>query len=82
MSIIEYIAEILPDGHLSLPEEIRKKLNLKVHSRLHIALFPLKENKGLTRFCGKWQDKRDADEIIAEIINSREKNIRSGRVKL
>lgn len=23
---VEYLADILPDGHLSIPEEIRKKL--------------------------------------------------------
>jgi len=26
MRIIEYIGEILPDGHLSIPDEIRKEL--------------------------------------------------------
>jgi predicted ATPase len=31
--------------------------------------------KSLNEFCGKWQDQRDADEIISEIYADREKNI-------
>ena len=28
MNSIKYIAKVLPDGHLSLPEEIREKMGL------------------------------------------------------
>lgn len=83
MKTIEYIAEVLPDGHLSIPEAIIKKLNLKAHTRLRILIFPAgDEKKGLIRFCGKWQDNREADDIVTDIYQARRKNIRSERAKL
>jgi len=33
--------------------------------------------KDLLLFCGKWQDERDAHEIIKELYAERDKNIRS-----
>ena len=36
--------------------------------------------KNLTRFCGKWQDGRDAHEIIKEIYADRDSNTRSEAV--
>jgi len=83
LETFEYIAEILPDGHLSIPEFITKKLKLKSHSKLRISIFPIvPKKKNLSRFCGIWQDDRDADEIIKDIYDSRSKNTRSERVKL
>jgi hypothetical protein len=41
MEIYEYIAEILPDGHLSIPDAILKKLNLKSYSKLRISILPI-----------------------------------------
>ena len=83
METFEYIAEILPDGHLPIPEVIIKKLKLKSHSKLHISIFPIEtKKKGLLRFSGKWQDDRDADTIVEDIYESRSKNKRSERVKL
>ncbi len=83
METFEYIAEILPDGHLAIPEAIIKKLNLKSHSKLRISILPIETTKkGLTRFSGKWQDDRDADKIVKDIYKSRNKNTRSERIKL
>ncbi len=83
LETFEYIAEILPDGHLSIPEAIIKRLKLKAHSKLRIFIVPIeKKNKDLSRFCGKWQEPREADEIVADIYKSRSKNIRSERVEL
>jgi hypothetical protein len=79
---IEYIAEVLPDGHLSLPENIIKQLKLKAHSKLRVQIQPEKKTKqGLSRFCGRWQDD-DVEDIVNDIYNSRDKNIRSENVKL
>ncbi len=44
-----------------------------------------KENaagKNLKRFCGKWQDGRDAEEIVGDILHNREKSQRSENVCL
>jgi hypothetical protein len=82
MKAIEYIAEILPDGHLSVPDSVIKKFNLKSRSKLRISIFPIKnDSKALARFCGKWQEDRRADDIIKDIYKSRSQNSRSGRIK-
>jgi len=35
---IEYIGEILPDGHLSIPDEVKKELELHKSNSLKITL--------------------------------------------
>ena len=82
METFEYIAEILPDGHLSLPEVVIKKFNLKFHSKLRISILSIEtKKKGLARFSGKWQDDREANKIVEDIYKSRSKNTRSERIK-
>ena len=83
MEKIEYIAEVLPDGHLTLPENIIKQLKLKTHSKLRVQIQPEKKTKqGLSQFCGQWQDDGDGENIVNDLYNSRDKNIRSETVKL
>jgi hypothetical protein len=38
MKVVEYIGEVLPDGHLSLPDEIQKKLGLSPHSSVRVTI--------------------------------------------
>ncbi len=38
MKAINYIAKVLPDGHLSLPEDIKKEMGLIVNSTVKITL--------------------------------------------
>ena len=77
MNKIEYIAEVLPDSHLSLPSRLAKQLNLKVNSKVRILLIPDEhEKKGINCFFGKWQDERDADDIVSDIYKERKINIR------
>lgn len=38
MKVIEYIGEVLPDGHLSLPDEVQKKLGLSPHSSVKVTI--------------------------------------------
>jgi len=38
MKVIEYIGKILPDGHLSIPEEIRKELELYKSGDVRVTL--------------------------------------------
>jgi len=50
---------------------------------LRIFLLPIESpQKGLTRFSGKWQDDREATQIVEDIYNSRGKNSRSERIEL
>ena len=35
---IEYIGEILPDGHISLPDEIMGKLDLVSHNKVKVTI--------------------------------------------
>ena len=83
MKAITCNAELTPDGQLILPPEVVKQLNVKRKAKRRIIIFNEKESKkSLSEFCGKWQDQRDADEIISEIYADREKNCRSDRFSL
>lgn len=73
----EYIAKVLPDGHLLLPPTFISRLNLKVNSKIRILIIPDTDKSGLNRFCGKWQDERSAEDIVSEIYSERKKNNRS-----
>ncbi len=73
----EYIAKVLPDGHLSLPPAIANRLSLKVNSEIRIIIIAETAKNGLNRFCGKWQDERSSEEIVSEIYSERKKNNRS-----
>ena len=82
MEKIEYIGEVLPDGHLSLPEDVIKQLRLKAHSKLHVQVqLKNRAKRDLSRFCGQWEGD-DAEEIVKDIYQSRAKNIRSEKIKL
>ncbi|MBW1617073.1 MAG: hypothetical protein JRJ49_11245 [Deltaproteobacteria bacterium] len=41
----EYIAQVTPDGNLSLPSEFASRLNLKVNSKIKVLLIPEQKNK-------------------------------------
>ena len=38
MKVIEYIAEVLPDGSLALPEDIRKELGSQTQVKVTLAM--------------------------------------------
>lgn len=79
---VEYKAKVLPDGHLSCPEDVKKKLCLlngaevkviiSVGERTSVPHYksPSETEEG-TGLCGAWQDDRDAEEIIQDIYLSR-----------
>ena len=84
MQAIEYTTRISPAGQFPVPPEILKKTYLKRNSKVRVMLL-FEDKKGkqeLSRFCGKWQDDRDADEIINDIYEDRQQNFRSERVEL
>jgi len=87
MKTISCDAVLTPDGQLILPPEVVKRLDVKSKAKRRIIILNNQEShkesqKRLSEFCGKWQDQRDADEIIAEIYTDREKNCRSDRFSL
>ena len=36
--VIEYVGEVLPDGHLSMPEEVRQTLAAVPHTQLQVTV--------------------------------------------
>ena len=78
----EYTARVMPDGQLSLPPILANQLNLKVNSEVRILIIPDKKKRGLSRFCGKWQDDRTTENLVEEIYSERENNNRSELQKL
>jgi hypothetical protein len=85
MKAIQCEAKVLPDGHLILPGEIAEQIKPKRDTKTTRRIIILNEKTqphNLSRFCGKWQDDRDADEIIAEIMVDRNSNVRSDKINL
>ena len=37
-SVIEYVGEVLPDGHLSMPEEVRQTLAAAPHTQIQVTI--------------------------------------------
>ncbi|MDD5435684.1 MAG: hypothetical protein PH343_09680, partial [Nitrospira sp.] len=69
---VEYLANILPDGHLSIPEEIRKKLKHTTKKRVKVSIeidASQEVNKKHPAF-GIWADRLSGDssgEIAEEL---------------
>lgn len=87
MKTINCEARLLPDGHLLLPPEVAEKIKTKPNydNKRRIIILNSDEKTGsnrLSRFCGKWKDDRDADEIIADIMAGRRSNVRSDKINL
>ena len=37
-TLAEYVGNVLPDGHLSVPEEVRRALALEPHTQIQVTL--------------------------------------------
>ncbi len=46
MKTEEYIAEVMSDGHLSLPEKVAKGLDLEPHSRVRVIIKKVEQERG------------------------------------
>jgi len=57
MKVIECIGEVLPDGHIFLPDKIRKELNLSPHRNVKIIITV--------------ETSRPLDEAVQEVIDGR-----------
>jgi hypothetical protein len=59
MKAINYIAKVLPDGHLSLPEDIKKEMGLIVNSTVKITLEKKIRKDEAIRAFGVWSERTD-----------------------
>ncbi|MBW6470326.1 MAG: hypothetical protein K0A90_03800 [Methanosarcinaceae archaeon] len=73
MKVINYTAKVLPDGHISLPYEIKEAMGLVVNSVVKITLEKdVKKENAMNAF-GIWSE-RDETKSGIEYVE----NIRSG----
>jgi bifunctional DNA-binding transcriptional regulator/antitoxin component of YhaV-PrlF toxin-antitoxin module len=71
MNAIKYIATVLPDGHLSLPEEIKEKMGLAANSRVKVVLErEAKREKAIEAF-GAWSERSDIKDGVEYIEKMR-----------
>ena len=47
--VVEYVGEVLPDGHLSVPEDVLQSLALAPHMRIQITIKPLQPDSDEVR---------------------------------
>ncbi len=74
------IYALSPDEQLKLAEIIFA--NLKTALSRQSETEKKEQNDELSQFCGKWQDDRDAEEIVSQIYADRAKNVRSEKIVL
>jgi hypothetical protein len=70
METIEYKGEILSDGHLSCPDEVKRKLHLTNGSKVKVSILPIARER-ITRLKGIW----DGIRITAEDIEASRKEM-------
>lgn len=63
MKVLEYKGKILSDGHISCPDEVKRRLYLTNGSIVKVAISPTKQGQ-ITKLKGIW----DGIEITAEDI--------------
>lgn len=73
MKVIKYIAKVLPDGHLSLPEEIKKKMKLSANSKVKVILEIESQREKAIESFGAWSERSDIKNGVEYL-----ENIRSG----
>ena len=72
MKAINYSAKVLPDWHLSLPEEIIEKFGLAINSRVEVTLkLDPKREKAIKAF-GAWSERNDIKDGVSFVSKIRE----------
>lgn len=59
MKVINYTARVLPDGHLSLPEEIKKEIGLEINSIVKVILERGVHREKAIKAFGAWSGRSD-----------------------
>jgi len=70
MKVINYTAKVLPDGHISLPHEIKEAMGLAVNSVVKITLEKDMRKEDALKAFGVWSEKsdiKDGTEYVEDI---------------
>jgi len=73
MKAIKYIATVLPDGHLSLPEGIKEKMGLTPNSRVKVVLEKEEQREKAIEAFGVWSERNDIKDGVEYV-----EKVRSG----
>jgi len=77
---VAFEGKILEDGHLSVPQRLKHKLNLKRGDIVNAVIRSVKDRKNswkeLLKLAGTWKDTRSVEEIIKDIYESRKSSMR------
>lgn len=71
MKTVKYIAKVLPDGHLSLPEEIREKMGLVANSRVKVVLEREIQREKVIEAFGAWSERSDIKDGVEYVEKAR-----------
>jgi bifunctional DNA-binding transcriptional regulator/antitoxin component of YhaV-PrlF toxin-antitoxin module len=75
MKSAKYSTKFLPDGHLPVPESVRKKLDLTPNSTVKVLLVKedasIDKSKEFFDLWGAWRDSKSPEKIIKDIYDSR-----------
>lgn len=79
MKVIEYTTEFPTDGHFTLPLAMLPDIDLCQPKKVRVLIIyeETPPKKTLAHFGGRWQNKRSADEIVAELYAEREQNVQT-----
>ena len=81
MKTVNYSAKVLPDGHLSLPEEIFEKLGLAINSTVEVTLKLDRKRERAKKAFGAWSERNDIKDGTGYVSEIREEwNKRSERI--
>ena len=74
LKAVEYLANVLPDGHLSIPEEIRGKLKHIARKKVRVSIEVVSDQDVKTKHpaYGIWADRfsgKNSAEIAGELRN-------------
>jgi bifunctional DNA-binding transcriptional regulator/antitoxin component of YhaV-PrlF toxin-antitoxin module len=72
MTTINYSAKVLPDGHLSLPEEIIEKLGLAINSTVEVTLKIDRRREGAIKAFGAWAERTEIKDGVEYVSKIRE----------
>jgi bifunctional DNA-binding transcriptional regulator/antitoxin component of YhaV-PrlF toxin-antitoxin module len=67
MKAMTYIAKVLPDGHLSLPEEIKEKMGLTANTRVKVVLEREAQREKALEAFGSWAEREDIKDGVAYV---------------
>jgi hypothetical protein len=71
MKAINYTAKVLPDGHLSLPENVKKEMGLAVNSTVKITLEKTTRRDEAVKAFGVWSERGDIKDGVEYVEDIR-----------